>query len=355
MQALYAAKMGGETPLDNIEIGERPTPEPGPGQVRVRMRAASLNRHDLFTLQGIVGYPITLPRILGCDGVGVIDRYGPDRPGGTPDPGSDVVLYPLSSCGQCRGCLSGDTMTCRTWTLLSDGPLEGTFAEYVVLPALHAIPKPAFLSDVEAAALGVSTLTAYRMLFVKAGLRPGETVLVQGAGGGVATMAIAMAAAAGITVIASSRSADKLEMARGLGASVCVVAGRDAAKQIIAATGGEGVDAVMETVGEATWATSLRALRLGGTIVVSGATTGPNPPSDLGRIFWRQLRIIGSSGGTLPEFRALLSFVQAKGLKPPIDSVWPFDRAREAFARLADGNHQGKIGLLLPSDGAART
>jgi NADPH:quinone reductase-like Zn-dependent oxidoreductase len=354
MRALFAAKIGGDAPLDNIEIGERPTPEPGPGQVRVRIRAATLNRHDLFTLQGIVGYPITLPRILGCDGAGVIDRYGPERPPATPDPGSGVVLYPISSCGQCRGCMSGDSMTCRTWTLLSDGPLEGTFAEYVVLPALHAIPKPASLSDVEAAALGVSTLTAYRMLFVKAGLRPGDTVLVQGAGGGVATMAIAMAAAAGITVIASSRSERKLEFARALGASVCVLAGRDAAKQIVAATGGEGVDAVMETVGEATWATTLRAVRLGGTIVVAGATTGPNPPAELGRVFWRQLRIVGSSMGTLPEFRALVSFVQAKGLKPPIDSVWPLDRGREAFAKLASGDHIGKIGLLLSSDGPAR-
>ncbi|MBV8669762.1 MAG: zinc-binding dehydrogenase [Candidatus Eremiobacteraeota bacterium] len=347
MQALFAAKMGGDAPLDNIEIGERPTPQPGPGEVRVRMRAATLNRHDLFTLQGIVGYPITLPRILGCDGAGVVDAYGPERPAGTPDPGSEVVLYPISTCGHCRGCLSGDTMTCRTWTLLSDGPREGTFAEYVVLPALHVIPKPAALSDVEAAALGVSTLTAYRMLFVKAALRPGQTVLVQGVGGGVATMAIAMAATAGVTVIASSRTEEKLEVARRLGASICVLAGRDAAKQIIAATGGDGVDAVIETVGEATWGTSLRALRLGGTIVVSGATTGANPPAELGRLFWRQLRIVGSSMGTLPEFRALVSFVQAKGLKPPVDSVWPLSRGRDAFAKLAAGDHVGKIGLLL--------
>jgi NADPH:quinone reductase-like Zn-dependent oxidoreductase len=342
--------MGGDAPLGNIEIGERPTPQPGPGEVRVRMRAATLNRHDLFTLQGIVGYPITLPRILGCDGAGIVDSYGPERPAGTPDPGSEVVLYPISTCRHCRGCLSGDTMTCRAWTLLSDGPLEGTFAEYVVLPAMHVIQKPPAFSDVEAAALGVSTLTAYRMLFVKAGLRPGQTVLVQGASGGVATMAIAMAAAAGIRVIASSRTEEKLEIARRLGASVCVVAGRDAAKQIVAATGGDGVDAVIETVGEATWATSLRALRLGGTIVVSGTTTGANPPADLGRVFWRQLRIIGSSMGSLPEFRALVSFVQAKGLKPPVDSVWPLERGRESFAKLAAGDHVGKIGLLLSAN-----
>ena len=351
MQALFAANIGGPSPLDNIEIGERPTPKPGAGEVRVRMHAATLNRHDLFTLQGVVGYPITLPRILGCDGAGTVESYGPDRPPGTPDPGSAVVLYPIASCGHCKGCTSGDTMTCRTWTLLSDGPREGTFAEYVVLPALHALPKPTSFSDVEAAALGVSALTAYRMLFVKAALRPGETVLVQGATGGVATMAIAMAAAAGITVIASSRSEEKLELARQLGARTSVLAGRDAAKQIIAATAGDGVDAVIETVGEATWATSLRAVRLGGAIVVAGATTGPNPPADLGRIFWRQLRILGSSMGTLPEFRALLEFVQAKGLKPPMDALYPLDRGRQAFAKLAAGDYRGKLGLLLHPGG----
>ena len=347
MKALYAIKTGGEDPLANIEIGERPTPEPGAGEVRVRMRAATLNRHDLFTLQGVVGYPISLPRILGCDGVGIVDAYGPQRPAGTPEPGSEVVLYPLTSCGHCAGCLGGDSMLCRTWTLLSDGPLEGTFAEYVVLPALHVLQKPIGFSDVEAAALGVSTLTAYRMLFVKAALRPGDTVLIQGAGGGLGSMAIELAAAAGVNVIASSRSEAKLAIAARLGAAVTVLAGREAAKAILKATGGDGVDAVVETVGEATWATSLRAVRPGGSIVVAGATTGPNPPADLGRIFWRQLRILGSSMGSLPEFEALLRFVQAKGLKPIVDSTFPLERGREAFQRLASDERTGKVGLSI--------
>ena len=144
-----------------------------------------------------------------------------------------------------------------------------------------------------------------------------------------------------------SEAQAKLERAQQQGASTCVIAGRDAAKAIVAATGGEGVDAVIETVGEATWATSLRAVRQGGTIVVAGATTGPNPPADLGRVFWRQLRILGSSSGTLPEFLAMLRFMQAKGLKPLVDSTYPLERGREAFARLASDKHLGKIGLLI--------
>jgi NADPH:quinone reductase-like Zn-dependent oxidoreductase len=347
MRALYATAMGGADPLANIGIGDRPAPEPKAGEVRVRMRAATLNRHDLFTLSGVVGYPITLPRILGCDGVGVVDTYGPDRPPGTPDPGSEVVLYPLTSCGQCAGCTSGDTMLCRTWTLLSDGPLEGTFAEYVVLPAMHVIPKPASFSDIEAAALGVSTLTAYRMLFVKAQLRPGETVLIQGAGGGVGSIAVALAAAAGVSVIASSTSQAKLETAKRLGATFTVLAGRESAKAVLKATGGDGVDAVIETVGEATWGTSLRSVKLGGAIVVAGATTGPNPPADLGRVFWRSLRILGSSMGSLSEFRALVRFVQDRDIKPIVDSTFPLEHGREAFARLAASQHTGKIGLVI--------
>ncbi len=348
MLALYAVRTGGADPLANIEIGDRPPPEPGPGQVRVRMRAATLNRHDLFTLQGIVGYPITLPRILGCDGVGVVDCYGPDRPAGTPEPGSDVVLYPLTFCGQCTACSSGDAMLCRTWTLLSDGPLEGTFAQYVVLPALHAMAKPDLFSDVEAAALSVSTLTAYRMLFIKAALHPGNSVLVQGAGGGVGTAAVSLAAAARVIVFASSRSQAKLDLAKRLGAHVTIQAGRDAAKEVLAATHGGGVDAVIETVGEATWGTSLRAVRQGGTIVVAGATSGANPPSDLGRVFWRQLRILGSSMGTLAEFRALLRFVQRAGVKPVIDKIYRLTEGRAAFERLSRDEHTGNIGITIP-------
>ncbi|MBC5806825.1 MAG: hypothetical protein DLM53_05730 [Candidatus Eremiobacter antarcticus] len=347
MDALYAKSMGGNAPIENLEFGDRPAPEPGAAEVRVRMQAATLNHHDLWTLKGVVGYPITLPRILGCDGVGIVDAYGSERPPESPDPRSEVILYPLRFCGHCAGCQGGDPMLCRRFQMLSDGTSEGSFAQYVVLPAVHVIPKPPELSAAEAAALCVTFLTAYRMLFVKARLQPGQSVLVNAAAGGVGSAAVAMGAAAGLRVFASSRSQAKLEFARSLGASDVVLAGRDAVKAVLRATGGEGVDAVIETVGEATWGTSLRAVRQGGTIVVAGATSGPNPPADLPRIFWRQLTISGSTMGSLPEFRDMLRFVVTRRIMPVIDSTFALRDGRRAFERLAADEHMGKITLTV--------
>lgn len=345
MRALYATKLGGDAPLENLEFGERPEPTPGPGQVRVRVRAATLNHHDYFTLRGIVGYPISPPRILGCDASGVVDSYGPQRPPDSPDPGSDVVVYPVTFCEQCPACSGDDPMLCRRFVMLSDGDVEGSFSEYLVVPARNAVPKPSALSHEEAACLGVTFLTAYRMLFAKARLRPGQSALVQGAGGGLATAAIALAAAAGITVVASSRSEAKLERARALGAHHTVMAGKDAAKAVLKLFGGDGVDAVIESVGEPTWPTSLRAVKQGGTVVVAGATGGPNPPADLARIFWRQIHIAGSTMGTLPEFVDLLRFVERAKIKPLIDRVYAFSEFKSAFARLAADEQVGKLVL----------
>lgn len=339
--------MGGDRPLDNFTVGERPDPVPGRGEVRVRMRAATLNHHDYWTLRGVVGYPIALPRILGCDGCGEVESYGPERPAGTPDVGTPVVLYPVRFCGSCEACLGDDPMLCRSFTMLSDADREGSFAEFVVLPALHVIPKPDYLSDVEAAALPVTFLTAYRMLFVKAALRPGDSVLIQAATGGLGVATTLLAVAAGLIVFASSRSLERLSAIKRFGAQHLVAAGKDAAKEILRQTAGNGVDAVMESVGEATWGTSVRAVRQGGAIVVSGATSGPNPPADLARIFWRQLRVLGSTMGSLPEFLRMIRFMEDKVIKPPIDEVFNLSEAGKAFEQLATGTHIGKIALRL--------
>lgn len=348
MRALYATKLGGDSPLDNLVLGERPEPVAAPGEVRVRVRAATLNHHDFWTLKGVVGYPITPPRILGCDAAGVVDSYGGEKPAWAPEVGTEVAVYPMRFCGKCPACQSGaDPMLCRKFEMLSDGDFEGSFAEFVTVPAKNVIPKPAHLTMEETAALGVAYLTAYRMLFTKAALRPGHSVLVQGAGGGLGTAAISLAAAAGITVFASSRSEAKLEGAKRLGAAYPVPAGRDAAKSIMGLTGGDGVDAVIESVGEPTWQTSLRAVRQGGAIVVAGATGGPNPPADLGRVFWRQLRILGSTMGSLDEFTALLSFVERARIKPLIEKVYPMAQGRAAFERLASGEQTGKLALTI--------
>jgi NADPH:quinone reductase-like Zn-dependent oxidoreductase len=227
--------------------------------------------------------------------------------------------------------------------MLSDGDFEGTLAEYVVVPARNVVPKPPSLTHPETACMGVTFLTAYRMLFVKAALEPGQSVLVQGAGGGLATAAIQLASSAGLLVLASSRSEAKLATARTIGALHTILAGKDAFKTALQFTSGEGVDAVIESVGEPTWGTSLRSARQGGSIVVAGATAGPNPPADLSRIFWRQLRVLGSTMGTLPEFRRLLQFVETSRIKPVIDRTYPWSEVRAAFERLASGDHFGKL------------
>jgi NADPH:quinone reductase-like Zn-dependent oxidoreductase len=342
MRAAYAVKMGGEHPLDNLEVGERPHPEPGPGEALVRVQSVSLNHHDLWTLRGVVGAPVQLPRILGCEAAGVVEAYGPDRPAGTPDPGTEVVLYPVITCGRCAACLGPDATLCREFGMLSDA-VDGTLAEYVVLPAVNVLSKPQFLSTDEAACLATTFLTGSRMLFTRGRLRPGHSVLIPGAGGGVATALIQMAKAAGLTVFVTSRDATKREAALQLGADHALETGGGVARAVLDLTGGRGVDAVMETVGEPTWAQSLRATRPGGAIVVSGATGGANPPADLARVFWRQLAVVGSTMGTREEMLAVLRFMEAARIHPLIDQVFPFDRVRDAFVRLEAGRHTGKI------------
>ena len=341
MRAAYATKIGGERPLENLEIGERPAPEPGPAEARVRVEAVSLNHHDLWTLRGQVGTPITFPRILGCDAGGVVEAYGPDRPDGSPEPGSAVVLYPVIPCGHCEACLGPDESLCREFGMLSD-KVDGTLAEYVVLPAANVLPRPASIAAAEAATLGTAYLTAYRALFTRAGLRPGHSVLVQGASGGLSIATIQLARAAGLRVYATSRDEAKRGRALDVGAHE-VFDTNGAGRAVLGATNGRGVDCVVDSVGEPTWRESLRAVRSGGSIIVPGATGGANPPADLNRVFWRQLSIIGSSMGTRAEMLALVRLVEATGLKPLLDETFPLEQTRAALERMDAGQHTGKI------------
>jgi NADPH:quinone reductase-like Zn-dependent oxidoreductase len=341
MRAAYATKMGGDQPLDNLEVGDRPRPEPGPGQALVRVQAVSLNHHDLWTLRGQVGTPITFPRILGCDAGAVVEAYGPDRPPGTPEPGTPVVLYPVIPCGRCEACLAGDEALCREFGMLSD-KVDGTLAEYVVLPAVNVLPRPAHLNAAEAASLGTTYLTAYRALFSRARLRPGDSLLIQGASGGLSVAAIQLARAAGLRVYVAGRDESKRQAALAIGAND-VVDSAGAGRAILHLTNGRGVDCVLDSVGEPTWRESLRALRAGGSIVVPGATGGANPPADLNRVFWRQLSIIGSSMGSHAEMLALLRMVEATGLRPLLDETFPLAETRAALERMDAGRHIGKI------------
>jgi NADPH:quinone reductase-like Zn-dependent oxidoreductase len=344
MLAAFATAAGGSDPLANLTVGDRAIPDPPRGAVRLRTRAVSLNHHDLWSLAG-VGGPSSFPWTLGCDVAGVVDAYGPETPERIP-PGTPVVAHAVVTCGECEACLGLDETSCQRFAILSDGGWEGTFGEYCIVPAANLFILPHDLSFEQAACLPVAYLTAYRMLFTKASVRPGDTILIQGAGGGLSTAVELLARVAGVRVIVSSRDPSKRDAALARGVDQVVATGKDAAKEVLGLTGGVGVDAVIESVGEATWATSLRAVRRGGAVVVAGVTSGADPPADLRRVFWRQLRILGSTMGTRAEFAALLATVAATGVRPLIDSTYPLAEANRAFERLDSGEVTGKVVMV---------
>jgi NADPH:quinone reductase-like Zn-dependent oxidoreductase len=318
MLAVTAARIDADDPLSGLEIGERPDPVPADGWAAVTVRATALNHHDVWTLRGVGINPDRLPVVLGCDAAGVDSD------------GNEVVVHAVVGDPQAGG---GDETLDPKRSLLSER-YDGTFAQRVTVPRRNLVPKPAALTFEEAACLPTAYLTAYRMLFDRSGLQPGSTVLVQGAGGGVATALILLGRAAGYRVWATSRSEEKQERARQLGADQAFGAG---------ARLPERVDAVMETVGEATWAHSLRSLRPGGRIVVCGATSGAVPPADLNRVFFLQLSVVGSTMGTRDQLARLLRFCEQTGVRPRIDRVLPLTEARDGFAAMAAGDLFGKI------------
>ncbi|HTT50649.1 MAG TPA: zinc-binding dehydrogenase [Streptosporangiaceae bacterium] len=318
MFAVTAARIDPDDPLAGLELGEHADPVPGPGWTTVTVRAAALNHHDVWSLRG-VGLPADrLPMVLGCDAAGVDED------------GQEVVVHAVVGDPAQGG---GDETLDPGRSLLSER-YDGTFAERVAVPRRNLVPKPAVLSFEEAACLPTAYLTAYRMLFGKSGLQPGSTVLVQGAGGGVATALIVLGRAAGFRVWTTSRSEEKRDRALELGADQVFPAG---------ARLPERVDAVLETVGEATWAHSLRALRPGGRIVISGATSGAVPPADLNRVFFLQLSVVGSTMGSRAELGRLTHFMEQTGVRPRIDQVRPLTEARDGFAAMINGDLFGKV------------
>jgi NADPH:quinone reductase-like Zn-dependent oxidoreductase len=317
MRAVFAAAMSAEDPLAGLEIGQRPEPEVLPGWTTVTVRAASLNHHDLWSLRGVGLAADALPMILGCDAAGVDED------------GNEVVVHSVISSDDWRADETFDPKR----SLLSER-FQGTMAERVAVPRRNLVPKPAELSFEEAACLPTAWLTAYRMLFTRGGVVPGTTVLVQGAGGGVATAAIVLGSAAGARVWVTARSEDKREQALALGAAAAFESG---------ARLPERVDVVLETVGAATWGHSVRSLKPGGTLVTSGATTGDPAPAEISRIFFLQLSVIGSTMGTRDELGRLIRLCVEKGVRPHIDRVLPLDQAREGFAALLAGEVVGKI------------
>jgi NADPH:quinone reductase-like Zn-dependent oxidoreductase len=318
MLAAFVSKPAPQDPLSVLEIGDRPEPEVPDGWTTVQVKAASLNHHDLFSLRG-VGLPEErMPMILGTDAAGLDED------------GNEVLVH-----GVVVGTpgWTGDETLDPKRSLFSEVH-QGTMAERVAVPRRNLLPKPAELSFAEAACLPTAWLTAYRMLFVKSGLRPGSTVLVQGASGGVATALIELGRAAGYRIWVTGRSEEKRQAALALGADRAFETG---------ARLPERVDGVMETVGEATWSHSVKSLRPGGVIVTSGATTGFSPGAELNRIFFTQLSVIGSTMGTREELEDLVQMCRVTGLRPQIDVELPLQQAREGFERMLEGRTAGKI------------
>jgi len=318
MLAAYAASQSASDPLSGLVVGERPDPEARPGWSVVDLRAAALNHHDVWSLRG-VGLPADrLPMVLGCDGAGV-DADG-----------REVIVHAVVASEGWRG---DETLDPRR-TLLSELH-DGTLAERVAVPTANLVPKPEGMSWETAACLSTAWLTAYRMLFTNSGVRPGGTVLVQGAGGGVATALVQLGAAAGYRMWVTSRDEARGARALDIGADRVFASGERLP---------ERVDAVMETVGAATWSHSVNSLNPGGTIVISGATSGDAPAkAELTKIFFKQLRVVGSTMGTREELARLAQLVVTAGIEPVVDSVTPLADAREGFARMVDGDVFGKV------------
>lgn len=320
MFAVYAASMDPKNPMNGLVVGERPDPEVPDGWTTVTVKAASINHHDVWSLRGVGLRDEALPMILGCDAAG----YDED--------GNEVLVHAVISSPD----WVGDETLDPKRSLLSER-YQGTFAEKVAVPRRNVIAKPERLSFAEAACLPTAWLTAYRMLFTQAELNPGDAVLVQGAGGGVATAAITLARAAGFRVFATSRDEEKRRRALEIGAHEVFDSGERLPTK---------VDAVIETVGAATWSHSIKSMRPGGTLVIAGATSGDAPShAELTRIFFQQMRVHGSTMGTREELRRLAEFMAVTGTKPLIDAEIPMEQAADGLQRVLDGDVFGKIVL----------
>ena len=342
MKAAYITGHGGN---EVVQIGQREKPSAAPGQVVVRMRAATLNRVDLYMRDSGAGITHRLPQIMGVDGAGVIDEVDADET--QLEVGQRALLHPGVACGRCEFCLRGDDVLCARMQILGE-QRDGSFAQYVSVPARNVLPLPGGWSFAEGAALGVNHLTAWRMLVTQAQIKPWETVLIFGIGGGVSLAGLQLAKALGARAIVTSRHAGKLERARALGADHAIDSSReDVAKAALAATGGRGVDVVFENVGEAAWPAALKSLVRGGRLVTCGATSGDQPGADLRRLFIRQLKVLGSTMGTVAELHDLLAFCQRHDIRPVIEQSFALDDVHAALNRLESGEQFGKITLEI--------
>ncbi|HKZ23570.1 MAG TPA: zinc-binding dehydrogenase [Thermoplasmata archaeon] len=343
MKAVVVPRYGGPEVLELVT--NYPDPVPGPDQVVVRVHATSLNHLDLFVREGIPALKLTLPHILGCDAAGDIAEVGSDVT--DIEVGERVVVNPGISCGRCEFCLTGEDSLCVEYRILGEH-LPGAYAEKVAVPARNVLRIPTDLEYSAASAAPLAFMTAWRMLVTRARVRPGEDVLVLGAGSGVSTAAIQVAKLAGCTVFTTSSSDEKLRKAKALGADVLInYKTMPWSKAVWELTGKRGVDVIVDHVGEATFKDSVRTLRRGGRVVVPGATTGATLELDARYLFWRQLSVLGSTMANQREFEEVMKLVFMGRLKPVVDRVFPLAKAREAHEHLARGDQFGKVVLAV--------
>lgn len=338
MKALVLEKRG----KDGLKLRDFPKPDRPPGNALIRVRASALNHVDLYVRDNGKGITHPMPMILGVDAAGEVVEADSDS---GLLPGQRVIAYPSEFCGRCDYCLAGQQTYCRHIRIIGE-LRHGGFAEYLSMKVHNFVPIPDDLSWHEAAALPAAYLTAWRQVFGKHPMVPGETMLIIGIGGGVALASLQLAKIAGCRVIVTSGSDEKLARARALGADETINHARETIwKRVFEMTDGRGAEIICDNVGAATWDQSLRAAGWGGRIMVVGATTGGHPPADLQRIFVRQLQIFGSTTANMEECRHLMRLVAQGRLRPVIDSVYPLERANEAFERLERGEQFGKIVL----------
>ena len=341
MQAIYIDGHGGN---EVVHVGERPTPGRKTGEVLIRMQASTLNQVDLYMRNSGAGITHQLPQNMGIEGFGHVAECDADSGFQV---GDAVIIHPAISCGVCEFCERGDDVLCTRISFVGEHR-DGAWSEWLCVPQHNVMAAPAYLSATEAAALAVTHLTAWRMVVTQGQLKPGQTVLVFGIGGGVSVAALQLAQAMGARVIVTSRHAHKLERALAMGAAHGIhTPDQDIVQRVMSFTEGRGVDLVIENIGEAVWGAAMKSLVRGGRLVTCGATSGDQPAADLRRIFIRQLQILGSTLGNRHELQALLAFCEAHQLRPVIDKIFAMQEVHDALDMLSNAEQFGKIALKL--------
>lgn len=345
MRAVYIKSFGG---IENLEVGDVAKPAPGPGEVLVKIKTAALNHLDIWVRKGRPGLELKKAHVLGSDGAGVIEEFGSGCEAFNLRKGQEVVINPGVSCMRCEFCLRGMHSECASFRIIGF-QLEGTFAEFAVVPACNVFPKPVSLSWEEAAALPLAHITAWRMLFERVNLKSGETVLIHGIGGGVAVAALQLCNMHGASAIVTSSSDEKLKRAREMGAreTINYRTTADVAAAVKAATGGRGVDVVVDTTGAPTLPISMAAVRRGGRIVTCGVTGGPEGKINIQQLYWNHIAYFGSTMGSMEDMRRLVRAADEFKIKPLICKVFSLNDGAAAMKRMEAGEQMGKIVLTV--------